>query len=145
MVRRDIFVDDLYTSCGSETEAVTLREDVTAKGGFPMHKWISSPPDVLATVPEVERAVPDKNLELGELPSGRTLGIRWDPKSDSLGLALAHINHPSAKDTKRGILKKLADCTTPWDGQFRSLFARKSCCNALGLVVYIGTTFCQRI
>ena len=53
VVRRDNFVDDLYTSCGSETEAVTLREDVTAlmaKGGFPMRKWISSSPDVLVTV-----------------------------------------------------------------------------------------------
>ena len=63
VVRRDIFVDDFYTSCGSETEAVTLREDVTAlmaKGGFPMCKWISSSPDVLDTVPEAERAVPDK-------------------------------------------------------------------------------------
>ena len=41
VVRRDIFVDDLYTSCRSETEAVSLRQDVTAlmaKGGFPMRK-----------------------------------------------------------------------------------------------------------
>ena len=52
VVRRDIFVDDLYTSCESEVEAVTLREEVTAlmaKGGFPMRKWISTSPDVLAT------------------------------------------------------------------------------------------------
>ena len=47
-----------------------------AKGGFPMRKWISSPQEVLATVPETERAVPDKKLELGKLPlvRGRVLG-----------------------------------------------------------------------
>ena len=36
VVRHDILVEDLYTSCVSEVEAVTLREDVTAlmaKGG----------------------------------------------------------------------------------------------------------------
>ena len=138
MLRRDIFVDDLYTSCESEAEAVTLREDVTAvvsKGGFPMNKWISTSPDVLARVPEAERAVPDKNLDSPELPSGRALGIRWDPQSDSLGIAVAHIDRPPAQNTTRIILKKLADCTTPWDGQVRSSFARKSCCDALGLVV----------
>ncbi|KAK3711147.1 hypothetical protein QZH41_020718, partial [Actinostola sp. cb2023] len=75
-VRRDIFVDELYTSCESEAEAANLRQDVTAlmsKGGFPMRKWISSSPEVLATVPQAERAASDKNLELGELPSGRAL------------------------------------------------------------------------
>ena len=123
VVRRVIFLDDLYTSCGSETEAVTLREDVTAlmaKGGFPMRKWISSSPDVLATVPAAERAVPNNCLESGELPSGRALGIRWDPKSDSLGLALPHIDSPPAQNTKRGILKKLAGLYDPlgWASPF---------------------------
>lgn len=50
---------------------MTLQRDVTAlmaKGGFPMRNWISSPPEVLATVPEAERAVPDNRLELGKLP-----------------------------------------------------------------------------
>jgi len=122
-VRRDIFVDDLYTSCESEAEATNLRQDVTAlmsKGGFPMRKWISSSPEVLATVPQAERAASDKNLELGELPSGRALGERWDPKSDSLGFALAHIDRPPAQNTKRGILKRLAGLYDPlgWASPF---------------------------
>ena len=57
---------------------MTLHRDVTAlmaKGGFPMRNWISSPPEVLATVPEAERAVPDNRLELGKLPlRGRVSG-----------------------------------------------------------------------
>ena len=40
VIKRDIFVDDLYTSCDDDDdEAITLRKDVTnlmAKGGFPM-------------------------------------------------------------------------------------------------------------
>ena len=85
-----------------------------------MRKWISSSPDVLARVPEAERTVPGKCLESGELPSGRALGIRWDPKSDSLGLALPHTDRPPAQNTKRGILKKLAGLYDPlgWTSPF---------------------------
>ena len=110
VVRRDIFVDELYTYSGSDAESVTLHRDVTAlmaKGGFPMRKWISSSPEVLATVPEAERAVPDKRLELGELPPGQALGVRLDPQSDRLGLELAQIDRPPAQNTKRGLLKRL--------------------------------------
>ena len=116
VVERDIFVDDLYTSCESDREAATLREDVTdlmAQGGFPMRKWISSSPDVLATVPEAERAVPNVALEMGDLPSGRALGVRWDPKSDTLGFAFAHIDRASARCTKRGVLKRLTGVYDP--------------------------------
>ena len=51
---------------------MTLHRDVTAlmaKGGFAMRKWISSPPEVLATVPETERAVPDKRAGVREITS----------------------------------------------------------------------------
>ena len=111
VVRRDIFVDDLYTPCVSEAEAVTLRRDVTAlmaKAGFPVHKWISSSPEVLATMPEAERAVPDKRFELRELPPGRALGVRWDPKSDCFGPVLAQIDRSIAQNTKHGVPKRLA-------------------------------------
>ena len=59
-----------------------------------MSKWISSSTEVLATVAEAQRAVPDKNLELGELPSGRALGVRRELQSDSLGLTLEHTDCP---------------------------------------------------
>ncbi|CAB3983721.1 Hypothetical predicted protein [Paramuricea clavata] len=53
-VRRDIFVDDFYSSRNDVPQAVSLRADVSslmAKGGFPMRKWVSSSPEVLATIP----------------------------------------------------------------------------------------------
>ena len=95
---------------------VKQKQDATAlmaKGGFPIHKWTSSLPEVLATVPEAQRAVPDKNLELGELLSGRALGVRRDLQSDSLGLTLEHNDRPPAQNAKCCILKKLADCMIP--------------------------------
>ncbi|XP_048578061.1 uncharacterized protein LOC116619333 [Nematostella vectensis] len=116
VVKREIFVDDLYTSCEDVGEAVKLREDVTAlmaDGGFPMRKWMSSSAEVLATVPERERAVRNEALEMGELPQGRALGVRWDPQSDTLGFAFAHVERPPAEETKRGVLKKLAGLYDP--------------------------------
>ncbi|CAB4024185.1 Hypothetical predicted protein [Paramuricea clavata] len=83
-VRRDIFVDDFYSSCNDVPQAVSLRADVSslmAKGGFPMRKWLSSSPEVLATIPETERSISNENLHQGELPTGRALGVRgldWD-------------------------------------------------------------------
>ncbi|XP_048587422.1 uncharacterized protein LOC116616705 [Nematostella vectensis] len=110
------YIDDLYTSCEDVGEAVKLREDVTAlmaEGGFPMRKWMSSSAEVLATVPETERAVRNEALEMGELPQGRALGVRWDPQSDTLGFAFAHVERPPAEETKRGVLKKLAGLYDP--------------------------------
>ena len=74
LVKRDIFVDDLFTSCyddDDDDEAITLRKDVTnlmANGGFPMRKWLSSSRKFLETIPEEERSVPNKNVNSGELP-----------------------------------------------------------------------------
>lgn len=85
-----------------------------------MRKWLSSSPEVLSTIPEAERAVPNETLELCQLPSGRVLGVRWDAQTDTLGLAFAHIDRPSAQCTKRGILARLAGLYDPlgWSSPF---------------------------
>ena len=122
-VRRDIFVDDFYTSCNDVPQAVDMRADVTslmAEGGFPMRKWFSSSAEVLATIPEAERSISDESLEQGELPSGRALGTRWDAQSDTLGLAYAHVESLNTPPTKRGVLAKLASLYDPlgWSSPF---------------------------
>jgi hypothetical protein len=122
-VRRDIFVDDFYSSCNDVPQAVSLRADVSslmAKGGFPMRKWLSSSPEVLVTIPETERSISNENLQQGELPTGRALGVRWDARSDTLGLTYAHVERPSTQPTKRGILAKLAGLYDPlgWSSPF---------------------------
>ena len=109
-VRRDIFVDDFYSSCNDVLRAVSLRDDFTslmAKGCFPMRMWLSSTLEVLVTIPETERSISNEDLKQGELPTGRALVFRWDARSGTLGLTYAHIEHPSTQSTKRGILAKL--------------------------------------
>lgn len=106
-VRRDIFVDDFYSSCASVEKAVILRKDVSAlmtQGGFPTRKWLPSSAQVLLLVAEAERAVSTDSLELGELQSGQALGIGWDAQSETLGFTLAHLDRPPAASAKWGIL-----------------------------------------
>ena len=122
-VRRDIYVDDFYSSCNDVPQAVSLRANVSslmAKGGFPMRKWLFSSLEVLVTIPETERSISNENLQQGELPTGRALRVRWDARSDTLGLTYAHVERPSTQSTKRGILAKLAGLYDPlgWSSPF---------------------------
>ncbi|CAB4017035.1 Hypothetical predicted protein [Paramuricea clavata] len=121
-VRRDIFVDDFYSSRNDVPQAVSLRADVSslmAKGGFPMRKWVSSSPEVLATIPETERTISNKNLQQGT-HLGRALGVWLDAQSDTLGLTYPHVESPSTQSTKRCILAKLAGLYDPrgWSSPF---------------------------
>lgn len=127
-VRRNIFVDDFYTSCLSMPHAVTLRVDVTAlmsKDGFPMHKWLSSSPDVLSTIPEADRVISNEVLEQGDLPSGRGQAVRRDPQSDSLALACAHLDRPPTQVTNQSWL----DCTIHLIGPAHLQFLQRLSCN----------------
>lgn len=122
-VRRDIFVDDFYTSRASVEHAVNLHQDVTAlmgQGGFPMRKWLSSSAKVLSSISEAEQVVSSESLEMGKLPSGRALGLRWDVQSDTLGFTLVHIDRPPAPPTKHRILCRLAGLYDPlgWASPF---------------------------
>jgi hypothetical protein len=122
-VRRDIFVDDFYSSCNDVPQAVSLRADVSslmAKGGFPMRKWLSSSLEVLVTIPETERSISNENLQQGDLPTGRALGVWCDARSDTLGLTYAHVERPSTQSTKHGILAKLTGLYDPlgWSSAF---------------------------
>jgi hypothetical protein len=49
----------------------------------PLPRVVSSP-EVLVTIPETERSISNENLQQGELPTGRALGVRWDARSDTL-------------------------------------------------------------
>ena len=131
-------------------QAVTARADVTslmAEGGFPMRKWFSSSPEVLATVPEAERSISNETLEQGGLPFGRALGIRWDVQSDTLGLAYAHIERPPTQWTKHSILAKLAGLYDPLTtGMVKSVYS--ACKNNLATNMVqrtgLGYTFASR-
>ena len=79
-VLKNFYVDDCLKSVSTETQAITLRKDLTAlcaKGGFCLTKWTSNSRRLLASVPDNERANELRDLDLTNdaLPVERALGV----------------------------------------------------------------------
>ncbi|XP_067029999.1 uncharacterized protein [Acropora muricata] len=87
-VSRNFYVDDCLKSVASTAEAVHLVHQLPAllrRGGFRLTKWLSNHREVLASVPESDRAPSLKslNLDLEMLPIERALGMQWDTEQDT--------------------------------------------------------------
>ena len=66
-VKRNMYVDDMMKSTGTTEKAVGLASQLRKlleKGGFRLTKWYSNDRELLATIPESERAKSVVNLEL---------------------------------------------------------------------------------
>ena len=65
-VNKNFYVDDCLKSVPTVNEAINLARELTAllaKGGFHLTKWMSNNRDVLASIPQKERAASMVNLE----------------------------------------------------------------------------------
>ena len=81
----NFYVDDMLLSVNNVETGKSLASSITdclAAKGFKLHKWMSSSKEVLASIPEEDRAKPDINLALCDLPVEKTLGITWDVQLD---------------------------------------------------------------
>ena len=79
-VLNNFYVDDCLKSVSTETQAITLRGDLTAlcaEGGFRLTKWTSNSRRLLASVPDIERPneLRDLNFTNDALPVERALGV----------------------------------------------------------------------
>ena len=96
-------------------EARSLANEVTsllAEAGFRLTKWMSNSRDVLSVIPEEERARPNLDLDLDNLPVERTLGGQWDVEKDVFVFTVREPNQPP---TRRGILSAVSSLYDPWD------------------------------
>lgn len=83
-VLRNMYVDDCLKSVPNVEIAKSLVKDLQSlllKGGFRIHKWLSSSREVMSTIPTNDRAV-DLDLDHDTLPVDRALGIQWCVESD---------------------------------------------------------------
>ncbi|KAK3731976.1 hypothetical protein QZH41_003363 [Actinostola sp. cb2023] len=112
-VKNDFYVDDLVKSVKTEEAAKSLATEITTllgESGFRLTKWMSNSREVLAAIPERERAKPTLDLDLDNLPIQRTLGVQWDVEKDAF---LFMINEPNKPPTKRGILSAVSSLYDP--------------------------------
>ena len=84
-VNRDMYVDDMMKSTSTTEKAISLASQLRTllkKGGFRLTKWYSNDQEVMATIPESERAKSVVNLELEQLPTESALGLKWNIEED---------------------------------------------------------------
>ena len=84
-VNRDMYVDDMMKSTSTTEKAISLASQLRTlleKGGFRLTKWYSNDREVMATIPESERAKSVVNLELEQLPTESALGLKWNIEED---------------------------------------------------------------
>ena len=118
-VDKNMYVDDLMKSVDQTEKAVTLAnqlQELLKKRGFRLTKWLSNDRNLLAEIPESERAKSVVNLEIGKLATECALGIKWNVETDKFiwdiqeeTLMLLRGKLP----TKRGILSVIYSLFDP--------------------------------
>ena len=86
-IKRGFYVDDGLASTATIEEATALIQntiELCKKGGFKLHKFISTHREILNTIPMQYKAKDVQSLDLScsRLPMSRTLGIEWCAELD---------------------------------------------------------------
>ena len=118
-VKRNMYVDDMMKSTSATEKAVSLASQLRKlleKGGFRLTKWYSNDRELLATIPESERAKSVVNLELEKLPTESALGLKWNTEEDKfvwevLEKVLHSVNQKPM--TRRGIVSAVYSLFDP--------------------------------
>jgi hypothetical protein len=113
-VLNSFYVDDLIDALQEGDVAMDRIVEVTERlredGKLRITGWLSNDRDVLASVPEAERAQAGLDLDLDNLPVSRALGVEWDVKDDVFKFSTTdNIRH----NTKRGVLSTLSSLFDP--------------------------------
>ena len=110
-----MYMDDVMDSVTDIPTAIKLRRDLKelfALAGMWIHKWCSNETVVLEDIPE-DDGVTDVQLENGQLPTIKTLGVLWQSNDDVFTLRFIP---PSANEvfTKRKVASLVAKMFDPF-------------------------------
>ena len=111
---KSTYMDDSMDSVQDEEKGVQLYHQLAAlwnKAGMHARKWLSNSPEVLSAIPVEDRAS-EIDLDSGELPTVKTLGIIWRAKEDIFSF---HSSPPEENQiiTKRSFLSTIATLFDP--------------------------------
>ena len=140
LIKQQIFVDDVLVGAKSVQELMKIRlqiMELMAKGGFHVTKWLANNSEVMAAVPDEDRAaaaprvLAEKIMTLSVEPVSKTLGIMWNPLSDNFEFqgALA-LMVPLAKETMRTLSSRAAKIFDPLGFVAPVTIAAKICMQA---------------
>ena len=111
---KSTYMDDSMDSVQDVQKGIQLYHELAAlwnKAGMHARKWLSNSPEVLSVIPEEDRAS-EIDLDNGELPTVKTLGILWRAKEDIFSF---HSSPPEDSQiiTKRSFLRTIATLFDP--------------------------------
>ena len=114
-VKRNFYVDDGLKSVETIEEAAALADnaiDMCKRGGFKLHKFMSTHREVLEDIPSTHHAkdLQKLNLRRDKLPVSRTLGIEWCVEEDEFQFQVEVKDHPV---TRRAILSTVSSIFDP--------------------------------
>ena len=112
-ILNDFYVDDLLSGASSIEEARRIIDSIKAilsKGGFPIRKWSSNKPECLKHLCESDLNV--VNVNANDEIINKTLGIIWNPKSDTFEFKIK-LDWKPVELTKREVLSRLASIYDP--------------------------------
>ena len=117
-VLKNFYVDDCLKSVAlnpTAQELVLELRELLARGGVRLTKWVSNRREVLATIPENDRAPPfqELDLELDELPMERALGVCWNVNQDTFEFKVNLNKKPDLPLTRRKMLSFVASFFDP--------------------------------
>ncbi|XP_015747380.1 PREDICTED: uncharacterized protein LOC107327142 [Acropora digitifera] len=107
-------MDDLMPCVKSVEEARLMRKEITElgdKAGFDVRKWISLGHEVIADIPDQERAA-EIDLSKAELAGTKTLGVLWNAHKDKFSFQFS-APPDEFVHMKRSVLKKTATIFDP--------------------------------
>ena len=113
VLEEDLYVDDLLTGERSIAMAKILAKNVRdfmKRGGFELTKWASSHQDALSLIPEEDRATDSVSFSDGDM---KTLGISWDPRSDTFKFVGFSFISAVENETKRTLTSKVSSFFDP--------------------------------
>ena len=117
-VLKDFYVDDLLKSFAASERAVKVSkqlQELLARGGFELTKWISNSRSVLSAFPVKERAPTIKSLDLKSesLPIDRALGFHWNVEHDTIDFAVNDMERPENLKVSYHLLQRCMTRSDP--------------------------------
>lgn len=105
-IEQDFYVDDALKSFPTVAEAVGIlhrAQKMLALSNLRLHKIASNKTEVISAFSPEDRAKDIKDLDLtkDELPVQRSLGVSWNPTSDTFTF---HVPQEQKPFTRRGVL-----------------------------------------
>ncbi|XP_065094442.1 uncharacterized protein LOC135714967 [Ochlerotatus camptorhynchus] len=114
---KDVYMDDVITGANDVAEARKIRmelDEMLLKSGFRLPKWVSNSEEALEGVDESNLAIPrEKGIDFDQEQTVKTLGLIWEPKTDTFRFKIQFSSLEKPEMTKRKVLSNIARLFDP--------------------------------